>query len=418
MSDPVSEFLALTGAQPSEAQVYLEMAEGDSEVAAALYLSSQPSKPSSGAAAAGATVASNRPTSTYADSQPSAPSSSSTAKPFPTMNTSRARGQITTFASLNKEGSAADDDDDDGDNPEEYYTGGEKSGLAVQNPNSSKNKKKKLADELLEMAQKHGAESKDDYERSMKQPFQGTAHRLGQVQSIKTQGSMQDQVFRVQIKFFEDGFVVLPPDAEEWDCPLRAYEAPDSKVFLEALNAQRVPPELMKLSKGKQVHVDLLKVDSKYTAPKKEFRAFKGTGHSLAPPAESQLSHSSQSQQSSSASGGVAGLASAISGSIGSLFKSGTGVSAASPAAAPPTPKFELVPGKPTVKVAVRTKDGSRLVGEFHADHTVGHIRSWLASQNRPVDALSVGGRPGAPARDLADADLVDSFKGEMLVQK
>jgi UBX domain-containing protein 1 len=380
MDANLATFMELTTADRETAELYLARADGDLEAAISLFYAEPPeAAPAAPRHTASATTgAAAAPVSSASSGgAPSSNANKSSKGAFPAMNTSRARGQIQTFADLRSGGDDGGDDDDD-DEKEEYYTGGEKSGLAVQNPNTGKGRQ--MADRVIQKAQEEG-ENFEDYKSSTSGAFTGTAHRLGQTMSVKTQKGAKETTMRVLVKFFEDGFVVIPEDAEEADCPLRKFDAPASQEFLRLMNDRRVPPELVGLSRGREVHIEMMKFESKWEQPKREFKAFRGSGQTLS-------SASSSSASSSSAASGSTSSSASRSSTSSSTSK--------------PTASFSLDESKPTTRIAIRCLDGSRVVGTFNLTHSVAQVRAWLESQGKG----GYGCRlvvAGMPPRELSD---------------
>lgn len=94
----------------------------------------------------------------------------------------------------------------------------------------------------------------------------------------------------------------------------------------------------------------------------------------------------------------------------GRTLGAGSSSSASSTTAAVPTPvasPIAIDESKPTTSVQLRLADGSRTVGRFNTDHTVGHIKSYInsysASSGRAVPAKYTLQTVGFPPKPLTD---------------
>lgn len=184
-------------------------------------------------------------------------------------------------------------------------------------------------------------------ERARKDGFKGSGHTLGDgvkpSQSVGPAAEPEGEAY-IDIAFYRNGFVV-------GDGPLRAFDDPANREFLDAINKGRVPAELG----NRDVSISLLDNRNKdYVAPVKKPQPFGGSGMRLG----------------SSAGPGPAAQPPAAA----------SAPSPATPApAASNTPVRELDPaGGEVTSIQLRLHDGTRLVAKFYVTQTVGDIRGFV----------------------------------------
>jgi UBX domain-containing protein 1 len=284
-------------------------------------------------------------------------------------NIKKQKKRIASFKDLNN-------DSDSDDEKKKYYAGGGKSsgqqiigGDDDDNNNNNKKSMRKNEDaqeqikKIFESAKNKGALIASEHEDQLKkeQLFAGSGRRLGEnvPQDSSSSGkdeSSQSKTQQVEITFYKEGFTV---DNGE----LRLYQNPKNKDFLEAINKGYVPNEVKNLSTNKNSLIDVHLIDKKsenYKPPEKKFKAFEGGGRSLA------SSSSSKSSSSSSSNDNVSSTNQNL-------------------------PKYELDESKPKTSIQIRLADGSKKVGKFNLNHTIGTIRQYIISMQgnqQPFDLM------------------------------
>ncbi|KAG2383196.1 hypothetical protein C9374_004533 [Naegleria lovaniensis] len=251
--------------------------------------------------------------------------------------------------------------DEQPSNPKDnrYYAGGSRnSGQQIIGANDDDededDEENHFADKIFKSAQKQGAKSASEYEDEVRrnQPkFAGSGRRLGNTDNASTviPGEKKPEEKVVTIVFWSDGFTV--DDGE-----LRPYDAPENREFLQSIDKGIAPRELY--TSGADIVVNLLnKKTEKWSEQPKQFKAFVGSGRSLA------TTSSSASSSSSSSSSVVS---------------------------TPSNYKFELDPNKPTTTLQIRLADGGRLVGKFNLTHTVRDIKEYIKSQKPSSAAFDI----------------------------
>jgi len=247
--DPTTQFMKATGVTDAKmAANLLAAAEGDVELATAMYQSTVSGRSS-------------------ATSQPPA---ASKPKPKPT-------GGIMTMADLNKLNTGDDSDDDD---RQSYYAGGAKgSGVQVKDPRK-KPDVAKVVESVFDKARKGGARTDEEEEAESSKAFGGSGYRLGNTNTDNparpaVQPRHQERLKKV-VTFYRQGFVID-------DGPLRPYNDPNNARFLQDVEEGYVPQELEAEAAGRELQTELVdKKHEEYKEPEKpRYNAFGGSGHSL-----------------------------------------------------------------------------------------------------------------------------------------
>ncbi|KLT38993.1 SEP-domain-containing protein [Cutaneotrichosporon oleaginosum] len=296
-------------------------------------------------------------------------------------------------------------DDENRREGNELYTGGERSGLAVQNPNSG-NRDVGIVNDILQQAREGGRE--EDPAPRAQNPWArvGAGHTLGSedTPSAPVGGSAggarmpgafgddedededdegDEQVER-RLTFWRDGFSIE-------DGPLHRYDDPRSQEILNMIRAGRAPLELfdLRFNQALKIEVDQ-RVDEDYQEPaRKPAKPFSGGGNRLG-----------------SATPEVAGA--------------GSAPAAAVAPAAPPAAKAEIKvdESKPSTTIQLRLGDGTRLVVKVNLDHTVADLRG-LASSARS-DSRAFVLQTTFPNRELSDNETIEQagLKNAVVVQR
>lgn len=301
----------LPHASLEDAKHYLELAGGDAEVAAAIYSSEKPAAP----------VA-----TTNASSRVQAPASTPAKK-------------------SNK--------------PQEYFAGGStNSGTAVLGPpgeGGSSGSGRDVASGIIDLAKDQGTRGPPPGEATT---FGGSGRRLGHTEgaSLPVNTGVRGEK-TIKLTFYENGFIVE-------DGPLRSFDEPANKQFLEILKQGRVPPELAQQYPNADISVAIADhKDETYVAP---FKAFSGSGK-------------------------------ALSGGEGS----------SSPATHDTTPfeEMNVEDTLPTANVALQLLDGTRMEVKCNPSvHTINHLRTIAAKArpNTPPFELWARDIPPRPLPDLS----------------
>ncbi|EJT99652.1 SEP-domain-containing protein [Dacryopinax primogenitus] len=282
---------------------------------------------------------------------------------------------------------ASGEDGDEGpDQPQQWFTGGDRSGLAVEAPDSAR--QRRGADRIIrDIIKKAGDTGPNHIEPSIPQEpdaggFHGGGYTLGsdEVESHfvpdstgnpNTESEDEFEAQRVvrELTFWQEGFSVD-------DGPLYRYDDPANAQMLEDINAGHAPPQILNVRIGQPVAVRVSRrTDEHYTPPAP--RPFGGSGHRLGAPTPQ-----------------IAGASAPTSGGI---LMPGTfpGTSVARPPASPPAttsnpaaapPSFEVNMDEPNTSVQIRLADGTRLVCRMNHTHTVGDIRRFI-NASRPENA-------------------------------
>ncbi|KZO94590.1 SEP-domain-containing protein [Calocera viscosa TUFC12733] len=272
-----------------------------------------------------------------------------------------------------------DDDDETPDEPENWFTGGDRSGLAVQAPDSGRQRRgaDRIIGDIIKKAADLSAPNEPQAARS--NTFHGSGYTLGsdEVESqfvpdptappaTESEDEFEAQRVVRELTFWQEGFSVD-------DGPLYRYDDPANAQLLEQINAGHAPPQALNVRVGQPVEVRVARrTDEHYKPPPP--RPFGGSGHRLGAPTPT-----------------VAGADAPTAASIlmpgtfpPSSRSSITVTHSSAPAASPRS--FEVNMAEPNTSVQVRLADGTRLVCRMNHTHTVGDIRNFI-NASRPENA-------------------------------
>ncbi|KAJ5344663.1 UBX domain-containing protein 1 [Penicillium brevicompactum] len=387
----VSQFCAMTGTQPSEAQEYLAASGYDIEAAVTEFFTEQDEAMQDTHAGdegqADTTSAAGAPSGGRTLGGDAVPASSSAAPEA----SSSARGAAPRkkFATLGdfSQGGAGGGDSSDGDDSDDhdFFTGGEKSGLAVQNPDDLKRK-------ILEKARRAQPPPSEDPEPRPSH-FTGTARTLGGDEApsrvIENPSAPTPQrAQRVQrvLHFWADGFSV--DDGE-----LFRSDDPRNADILDGIRQGRAPLSIMNVQPGQEVDVELKQHEEKYTKPKIQYKPFSGSGQRLGSPTPGVRSEAPTPSSSTSAP--------------------------SAEEAAKPT----VDESQPTVTLQIRLGDGTRLTSRFNTTATIGDVYSFVTAASPDSSARAWVLMTTFPSTELKDkaavlGDLPDFKRGGVVVQK
>ncbi|CAG5121776.1 unnamed protein product [Candidula unifasciata] len=343
----VEQFVGVTGADSSRARFYLESAAWDLELAmSSFFEGTDHDEPEQLLAAEDVPMASDV---NVAADRPDAVN------------------KIQTFKSIHVE---SDSSDEEG---QAYYAGGsDRSGQQILGPPKKKNADK-LVDNLFKSAKEHGAEEKQDEEQLSLQAhrvaFGGAGYRLGETPEDTTviagasQSHAREQVYK-KLKLWKSGFSID-------NGPLRDYNDPENKQFLESVARGEVPQELVREARGGEVNLDMEDHRSEdYVKSKIAVKAFSGAGHMLGSP-------------------------------VPNVIKS-----AEPPAGDSSAPTLAVDETKPVTSVQLRLADGGRLVLKLNHSHTIGDIRQHIVATNPQYAHSNFCLMTTFPNKELVDETL------------
>ncbi|KAJ4848999.1 hypothetical protein Tsubulata_041276 [Turnera subulata] len=284
---------------------------------------------------------------------------------------SRTRGNVRTFADLNR---LPEGDDDDEEEPQGYYAGGEKSGMLVQDP-----RKKHNRDSIFDGAKNLAVERPSDLlaSSSSSRSFTGTG-RLLSGETLAPVPPPPPAAVNHTITLWRNGFTVD-------DGPLRRFDDPANFSFLESIQRSECPKELEPADPRTRPHVDLVRRDDNYSEPEKPQMPFQGAGRTL---------------------GGTTTPAAS---------KSAVPAAALNTAPAP-APGLVVDSSSPTTSIQLRLADGTRMVSRFNLNHTIRDIRGFIEASrpggSRNYQLQTMGFPPiqlSDPAQTIEEAGIANS---------
>ncbi|CZS90188.1 hypothetical protein WAI453_004295 [Rhynchosporium graminicola] len=394
----VARFVDLTGASASHAQQYLAANRWDLSGAAAEYFTAL----EEGTAGAEDDEENEAPEEPYTgprtlDGRPAPQSIPTVAS---TSAAPKRKGGIATLGSISQSSSGAhaghghDDDDSDDedfdpeDEPRDLFAGGEKSGLAVQDPSSSRNDPRKVVKDILKKAAQNAGKAPGERggESSSSAPnrFRGSGQTLGgddtpsQVVPGPRAGTAEAEAAPVQrriLHLWVDGFSVE-------DGPLRRFDDPVHAQDLQMIRQGRAPLHLMGVREDQPVDVQLIKHNGAYEAPPKVYKPFSGSGNRLGSPTPGASSSSTAPLAASPAL----------------TTNSGSQNNPLEPA---------IDPSQPTLALRIQLANGARLPARFNTTSTIGDVYSFIDRA-----ASDTGGRQWVlattfPSKEHTDKALV-----------
>ncbi|GME36620.1 UBX domain-containing protein [Neofusicoccum parvum] len=404
----ISEFCTVTGAGPQQAETALQATEWDVANAITMYFASQDEPQEQDAASpppAQAPPGYTGPRTLSGAPAPAAaqPSSSRSSSSGPQRG---ARGGLRTLKDIQSEGApqghAHSHDDDDDEEDQDFFAGGEKSGLAVQNPNSGPSARDQI-NSILDRARRNvprpGGE--DDAPATRTSRFTGQGQTLGgdeepsRVIPDPTAGASAprrlERVRRV-MHLWRDGFSID-------DGRLYRYDDPANAGLLEMINSGRAPLDILDVEHNQEVDLEVQPhKDEDYVAPKPRYKPFSGSGQRLGSPTPAGTSGSSTPTPAAAAS-------------------------SSSAAAGSQTPAVQIDDSQPTLNMQIRLGDGTRLQSRFNTTHTIGDLydfvnRASTASLERDYALMTT-----FPSKELNDkaqvlGDMAEFKRGGVVVQK
>lgn len=353
----LSQFTDITGVDAERAKFYLESAAWQLEIALTSFYENEGNGED---AVVDITADEPQVVEDSATPPPDVSSSpKSKGKPKPKSNS-----KFATVSSLKYD--AVSSDEEEG---QAFYAGGsEHSGQQVIGPGK---KKKDFVSEMFKSVKEHGAEV---VEPSPSRPvtFTGTGYRLGQssndtevVPSPSDQRqSMQSEV---TLKLWREGFSVD-------DGPLRHYNDPSNKEFLDYVKRGLVPLELVEAARGGEVHLNMEDHHHEdFVPPKVKVKAFAGKGHVLGSPSPKVAGAPRVSEDDRTANEAEARQAVTVDESV------------------------------PTTTLQIRLADGSRLVASFNQTHTIADVRRYIVTARPQYTNETFSLLTSFPSKELTD---------------
>ncbi|GFU28543.1 NSFL1 cofactor p47 [Nephila pilipes] len=359
----IEEFCKVTGTDATRAQMYLQANGWDSDLAMSSYFEE----------------AEEEPESENAHSEFLRPGSPKPAAAPP--NTSR----IATFASL---ANNAEKDEEEG---QAFYAGGsERSGQQVLGPGKRKAAGNEVVEAMFKAVRKFGGEVLDSpskrCSKTKLKAFKGAGYVLGSTEgtSDSVPGNSQEGSSReveVCLQLWQTGFTV---DGG----PLRDYNAPDSKGFLEAIRKGEIPEELMSRGGKAEIHLNIEDHTHEEYIPKKPtVQAFSGTGFRLGnitPVVQSETKPSEQDETTAQEN-------------------------------------LKLDESKPITTVQIRLADGTRLMMKANHCHTIGDVRRYIVTARPEYSASVFSLMTAFPTKELNDDEATleaENLLNSVIVQK
>ncbi|RUS87533.1 hypothetical protein EGW08_004709 [Elysia chlorotica] len=325
----IEQFIGVTGIEANRARFYLESAAWDLELAMSSFFE-------------GGDDPTVEPVEEVEDTSMPTDSAANQSVDPPS------KTKVHTFGRMQVD---SDSSDEEG---QAYYAGGsDTSGQQVLGPPKKKDANK-LVESLFKSAREHGAEEKkeeDQPSRANRATFVGAGYRLGetpedtQVVAGHSRPVQQRQLDK-KLKLWKNGFSVD-------DGPLRDFNSPENKQFLDSIAKGEVPQELIREAHGGEVNLDMEDHRAEeFVKPKVKVKAFSGAGHTLG------------------------------SEEPDSFSPVPTVVSAAPPAGDRAAQAIQVDETKPVTNVQLRLADGKRLVLKLNHSHRVSDIRQHIVSSN------------------------------------
>ncbi|OCL14355.1 SEP-domain-containing protein [Glonium stellatum] len=401
----ISQFCNIVGVGPHEAEEYLSSTNWNVETAVVTYfaaaegqdiedtMDNEAEHPSTGPAhPGGGRTLGGQP----APAEPNAPSSQARSSRQAPQRGLRTLKDIQNQGAAHSHGSDGghDDDEDDEDEQQDFFAGGEKSGLAVQNPNTA-NPRDQI-NSILNRARRNVPRPGGDEEQPQTR-FRGTGMTLGGDDAPSRaipdpSSSIPRPASRVnrELHLWRDGFSVD-------DGPLYRYDDPANARTLEMINTGHAPLEILNVERGQEVDVEVHPhKDEDYKQQKKKYKPFSGTGQRLGSPTP------------------------------GTTFTPPPAPAAASSAASASSgaaPTVEVDSSIPTITLQIRLGDGTRLQSRFNTTHTISDVYSFVnaaspTSTQRPYALMTT-----FPSKELTDGkevlgDMAEFKRGGVVVQK
>lgn len=332
-SEVLAKFASLTGVDEERAKFYLDSSDWNLELSLTQYYDDNDGE-----------FDQNVPRS-HADVPPTVSQPAPTRKPEK-KSVIKSTGNIRTLSNIKQAQDSESSDDEEG---QAFYAGGsEHSGQQVLGPPRAR--RSDIVTDVFRSVRGFGAEVADPRASSSRgqhsHAFSGTGYRLGETgddsQVIPGEKTEDQSMVEITVRFWKNGFSVN-------DGPLRPYDDPKNQEFLHHVKHGEVPNEFAMQVRGREISFTMEdNRHAEYTASSSKSASFSGAGQKLGSITPT-LSSPSLANESSSTSDDNA---------------------QANP--------VEVDNSKPTTNIQIRLADGSRLVGTFNHNHTVGDIRRYI----------------------------------------
>ncbi|KAF1812376.1 SEP-domain-containing protein [Eremomyces bilateralis CBS 781.70] len=320
-------------------------------------------------------------------------------------NRRRTPGRPVTLGDLQNSGSSAPqahshDDGDDSDD-QDFFAGGEKSGLAVQNPNSGPSSQpgsgpNRFINSIIDRARQNVPRPGGEDEVPTQSRFSGPGQTLGGDDApsviIPGAGSSSStpppRVLR-RMHLWRDGFSID-------DGALYRYDDPNNAEILEMINSGRAPMSILDVQQGQEVNLEVHPHrEEDYKPPTKKWKPFVGAGNRLGSPVPgAETSSTSTPTQSAEAS-----------------------ASSANP------PAITVDDSVPAITLQIRLGDGTSLRSQFNTTHTIGDVYNFVdaaarANTERPYVLMTTF--PSTELKDKAAVlgDMAEFKRGGVVVQR
>lgn len=396
----VAEFSYVTGVDASRARACLEYVHWDLETAVSDFFADRPIDENGNEVDHTGTSRASRPPLS------STPQQASSSSQQPPRRPPGQRPKQMTMRDLQR--GMDDDEDDEDDRNQDMFAGGEKSGLAVQNPDSAGggggpvDHFRNIMNQARANRDRPDRDNEDKPERSSH--FTGRARTLGgdDTPSVvidpgtsAARGPTPQRLPRVTrtLHLWADGISID-------DGPLFRFTDPANQEIMAQINQGRAPLSLLDVQPDQEVDLNLIPhKDENYVAPKPKYKPFSGQGQRLGSPTPGPAPSSSVPSTAAAA-------------------PPSTSSSASQSSKLTEMPIDESVP---TIRLQIRLGDGSRLQSRFNTTHTIGDVydfvnRASTSSTQRPYVLMTT-----FPNKDYTDKSLQlgkEFQRGGSLVQK
>ncbi|GIX85270.1 NSFL1 cofactor p47 [Caerostris darwini] len=362
-SELIEEFCKVTGTDVSRARLYLEANGWDNNLAMSSYFEEAEEEPESDI------------------TEPSFPRPGSPKPVFASNSSSR----IATFSSL------ANQEPENGDEGQAFYAGGsERSGQQVLGPGKRKAAGNEVVEAMFKAVRQFGGEVLDSASKRCSttklKAFKGAGYVLGNTEGTSDaipSTSDEDNTPReveVSLQLWQTGFTV---DGG----PLRDYNTPENKTFLEAIRKGEIPSELVSKNSNAEIHLSIEDHTHEEYVPKKPVvRAFSGTGFRL-----------------------------------GNITPAVTEIQPGEKNDAGAQESLNVDESKPITSVQIRLADGSRLMMKANSSHTVGDIRRFIVIARPEYSASVFSLMTAFPTKELANDEATleaENLLNAVVVQK